>query len=262
MAWMKPLFSIRRISGKRNSVMDMQTSIHQLAGEIRQLYQADIPRAEALIEAHLEKRMKGIPSESRPALINKLLTEFNADSSEMSGREDMDSDVLARVFSLMLGREVSQDDLSSSEVLQRLAASINTVFDSLNQLIRVINLTLSTGNSGDETIRYVIGSQLEGGGNSISLESYLGQIQKSFLTTQQAFKNAAFIRVKEILSELDPEIIAASAGGGMKFGPLRKAEYFEIYTKKYQTCKKWFESGRFMDAFIQEFENSCQKLTA
>ena len=92
-------------------------------------------------------------------------------------------------------------------------------------------------------------------------QKHLGQIQKAFLTTQQAFKNAAHARVREILDELDPGKISASGGGGLKFGPLRKAECFEIYESKFRSCKKWFESGRFMEDFLREFEKNCQKLS-
>ena len=241
--------------------MDTRIPTGQLAEEIRRIYRSDMTRAEALIEAHLEEKVMGLSVASRPALLQKLSDEFNADSAVIPDNEDMEDDVLSGVFSLLLGREVSRADLSSTEALQLLAGSINTIFDALNQLISVINMTLSTGDRGDETIRFVIGSQLEAGGEKQSLESYLGQIQKAFLRTQQAFKNAAYVRVKEILSELDPEKISKEGSGGLKFGPLRKAENFGIYEKKYLSCKNWFESGRFMEAFMQEFEKSCQKLS-
>ncbi len=241
--------------------MDTRIPTGQLAEEIRRIYRSDMKQAETLIEAHLEERLMGLSVGSRPALLHKLSGVFDADSAVIPGNEDMEDDVLSGVFSLLLGREVSRADLSSTEALQRLAGSINTIFDALNQLISVINITLSTGSSGDETIRFVIGSQLEGDGEKKSLENYLGQIQKAFLRTQQAFKNAAYLRVKEILSELDPEKISKAGGGGLKFGPLRKAESFDMYEKKYHSCKKWFESGRFMEAFMQEFEKSCQKLS-
>ncbi len=240
--------------------MDTRIPTGQLAEEIRRIYRSDMKQAETLIEAHLEEKLMGLSVGSRPVLLQKLSEGFDADSAVVPDNEDMEDDALSRVFSLLLGREVPRADLTSSEALQRLAGSINTIFDALNQLIGVINMTLSPENSGDETIRFVIGSQLEEGGEKNSLESYLGQIQKAFLRTQQAFKNAAYVRMEEVLSELDPEKISAAIGG-LKFGPLRKAECFDIYEKKYLSCKKWFESGRFMEAFVQEFEKSCQRLS-
>ena len=241
--------------------MGEQKSTGQLAEEIRHIYQSDSSRAEALIEAHLENKLTSLSPGGRLEMLEKLKDAFNRDLSDTSGSMEIEEDVLSKVSSLLLGRDISQSDLSSAEILDNLADSLNTVFNALNQLIGVINLTLFAENSGDETIRYVIGSQLEGGSQAKSLESYLGQIQKAFLTTQQAFKNAAHARVKEILDELDPDKISESGGGGLKFGPLRKAECFEIYEGKFRSFKKWFESGRFMEAFLQEFEKNCQKLS-
>lgn len=241
--------------------MSPQNPVGQLAGEIRQIYQSDISRAESLIETHLEKKLTGLTPESRLEMLKKLRDEFDeapADPSESTGTGE---DVLSKVSSLLLGRDISRTDLSSSEVLERLAESLNTVFDTLNQLIGVIKSTLFAESTGEETIRILIGSQVEGGSRTKSLESYLGQIQQAFLTTQQAFKNAAHARVTEILDELDPEKILAAGGSGLKFGPLRKAECFESYESKFRSCKKWFESGRFMEAFLREFENNCKKLS-
>jgi len=239
---------------------DLNTT-HRLAGEISQIYQADISQAEALIEAHLRKELGHLTPDKQLAYLEKLKNEFKTDPVERSGNMEMNDDVLSRVSSLLLGRDVSRAGLSSSEVLERLAEALNTIFNTLNQLISVINMTLFGKSNGDETIRYVIGANLEGESRTRSLESYLGQIQQAFLTTQQAFKNAAHARVKEILDELDPEKTAASGGGKLKFGPLRKAECFDIYESKFRSCKKWFESGRFMEAFLREFEKNCRRLS-
>jgi len=241
--------------------MGNQKSTGQLAEEIRQIYRSDMTRAEALIEAHLGKILAGLSPDARLTRIEKLKDEFKAEPADTAGGTDMETDVLEKVSSLLLGRDVSLDNLSPTEVLERLAESLKTIFDTLNQLIGVINSTLFTQNTGDETIRFFIGSHMEGGSQTKSLESYLGQIQKAFLTTQQAFKNAAHAKVKEILNELDPEKISEAGGGGLKFGPLRKADCFETYEKKYYSFKTWFETGRFMEGFLREFEKNCQKLS-
>jgi hypothetical protein len=150
------------------------------------------------------------------------------------------------------------EDLSSEELVDKLADSLNTIFDTLNQLISVINQSFSGESSPDATIRQVIGFCLEGEGQGCSLESYLGQISQAFLTSQQAFKGAAYAKVRQMLHVLDPEAIAADAGKGIKFGPLKKAEMFEIYAHRYEKIQKWFNSGRFMEDFLREFEKNCQ----
>jgi hypothetical protein len=40
---------------------------------------------------------------------------------------------------------------------------------------------------------------------------------------------------------------------------MKKAEYFDTYQNKYETLKKWFESGRFMEDLLREFENNCHR---
>ena len=88
---------------------------------------------------------------------------------------------MTRMFGLLLGRSVAPDDLTSTELLGRMAESLNTIFDSLNQLISVINMSF-TGNAetGDQTIRQFIGFHLEGDDQTKPLEEYLGTDQQGF----------------------------------------------------------------------------------
>ena len=240
--------------------MNNQISIEQITNEIRKIYKSDRLQAETLIETYLEERLKEFSDSKKLMLLERLTAEFNiALSSRYSGL-NIDEEALTRLFSLLLGRRMSQADLSSTELLQKLAESLNTIFDALNQVVGVINTTFLGECTGDETIRQVIGFHLEGGeGHVRSLESYLGQIEKAFLIAHQAFKEAAHTEVGEILHELDPDQIKAAGSGGFKFGPFQKAEFFEIYEKKFYKCKKWFDSGRFMEKFLREFEKNAQK---
>ena len=66
--------------------------------------------------------------------------------------------------------------------------------------------------------------------------------------------------MKEILAELEPDRIAASTRGGLRFGSLRKAEQFELYAQKYDAFKKWVDSGRYIEEVLREFEKNCQKI--
>ena len=242
--------------------MTKQISLGQLTDEIRQIYQSDPSQAEMLIETFLEKRMPQASGSDRLGLLDKLTAEFQSPGSGILSTGDGDEEVLSRVFSLLLGRKVSHADLSSTELLQRLAESLNTVFDTLNELVGVINATLMGGATGEETIRQVIGGHVEGEDQTKSLESYLGQIKKAFLIAQEAFKKAAHSKVSQIFAELDPEKISKGSSGGLKFGPLRKAEFFDIYEEKFNKVEKWFESGRFAEEFLREFEKHAQKLSS
>jgi hypothetical protein len=209
------------------------------------------------VEAYLDEQMAGLDEQARIAALQSVIDRLgNACPPCLS--DETDEEVLSRVCSLLLGRRVSLDDLSSSEFLEKLADSLNTIFNTLNQLISVINMTFTGEGSPEQTIRQVIGFRLEGEGEGRSLEAYLDQISNAFLTAQQSFKEAASTKVKQVLVALDPEQLASELGKGFKFGPMKKAEMFAIYEERYERIQKWFGSGRFMEDFLREFEKNCQ----
>jgi len=232
--------------------------IGQLAEEIRKVYLSDKDRAEKRIEEFLQNRFKNVSSAERLNVTTKLIAEFDSPLPLKTDNFNIDDSVMTQIFSLLLGKDISRADLSSTKLIQRLAESLKTIFDSLNHLIRVINMTLTGESSGEETIRQVIGVHLEGEGQTNSLESYLAQINQAFLTTQNSFKKTVKIIVGQILEEINPDQISTQGGGGLKIGPFRKAEHYEMYEHKFRKIRKWFDSGRFMDDFLREFEKNCQ----
>ncbi|MBC2713133.1 MAG: hypothetical protein HGJ94_19720 [Desulfosarcina sp.] len=231
--------------------------IDRISSRLAARFESDGDLSADSVEAYLNEQMAGLDRQSR---INALQTVVDrlGDTRHPSLPGETDDEVLTRVCSLLLGRKVSMDDLSSTELLEKLADSLNTIFNTLNQLISVINMTFTGEGSPEQTIRQVIGFRLEGEEQGSSLETYLGQISNAFLTSQQSFKEAAYAKVKQVLSVLDPEQLAAEVGKGLKFGPLKKAEMFEIYEQRYGKIQKWFSSGRFMEDFLREFEKNCQ----
>lgn len=173
----------------------------------------------------------------------------------------------SRLFSQLVGIPVGREDLSSTELLVKLTPSLTTIFNTLNEIVGVINTTLLGRKIELETIRRIIGSTLEEEEPdcSTSLKNYLDQIKKAFFVAHQAFQQAAKTKISEMLSELNPDQLETSAGGGrimhgFKFGPLRKADLFESYKEKYQACQRWFESGRMIEELLREFEKVCQKI--
>ncbi len=228
----------------------------QLAEEIRRLYQADPSAAPQAIAALLKKRLGDRPAPDGKRAVQQVMAQFTPKRGPVGGSED--AEVLTRVVGLLLGRKVTPDDLSSEEMLQRLAQSLNTIFNALNQLIRVINATLSGGGDGEQTIRQFLGEHLEGEDRTQSLEAYLGRINDAFLASQEAFKKAVNTKVGQIMQAIDPEKVAAERSGGLKIGPLRKAEDFDILKEKIGRIKSWYDSGRFMEDFLREFEKHCQ----
>jgi hypothetical protein len=234
--------------------------MESLIQDIRSIYQSNPSKAETLIETYLEQAWKGETGAEKIILLEALIQQFETVPSKTRPEIDLESKEFSRLFSLILGERVSALDLSSGELIEKLASSLNTIFDSLNQIIRVIRLTLLGQKPELETIRHIIGSQLEHEEQTNSLQHYLAQIQEAFLIAHNAFQEASHTKLSKILKELGPERLESEISGGLKFGPFRKAELFEMYKERFETFKKWFESGRFKEELLREFEKTCQKL--
>ena len=231
--------------------------VNQMVDTIRDIYNANPQQGRASIENYLRKNFNHWPEEHRVTALKAVLMEFEKSNNAKVPQEE---EILARLFSMILGGNVSRSELSSAELLDRLAESLNTVFDSLNELILTIGTTLEGDECTDETIRRFIGGHLLDENRTASLGTYLGKIRQAFLTSHRAFQKAAQKIVGDILDELDPEKLSVKRSGGIIFGPLRKADSFDTYVEKYAICRQWFESDRFLRDFLRDFENNCRKI--
>lgn len=230
-----------------------------MTDEIRRIYKSDPSASAANIELYLGETLKGLPADERQSIIRDLARQFDireaaGDSGFSEKRE------YSHLFTLLFGKNVSKFDLSSEQHLEKLAVSLNTIFDNLNQIMGVIHTTLLGEQSELETIRHIIGTDIESQSRTDSLQDYLDQIRKAFLVAHMAYQQAAKNKVKQIMDELSPEKISAGAKGGLKFGPLKKAELYEIFEERYHACMGWIESGRLMEELLREFEKISQKL--
>lgn len=233
--------------------------IEELAVGLRAINQSDPSDLQASMEAYLGDKLQVVQQDERLALLEKLACKFETDTEAKAGLP-LPSEESSRLVSLLLGKQISISDLSSVELSEKLAQSLNTIFNTLNQIIGVINTTLLGQRAEQETIRQIIGMHIGGGAGDNSLQNYLDQIRDAFLTAHKAFGQATESLVREMLTELDPEKIEASTEKRLKFGPLRKADLFDAYKDKFRTVKKWHESGRLMEEFLRDFEKVCQKL--
>ncbi|WP_020589102.1 type VI secretion system-associated FHA domain protein [Desulfobacter curvatus] len=223
------------------------------------------------IETHLNEVLANLDKNSRREILDELIQGFEQDSTagprppidaENTTQENMviGDHLLARVIKLLLGRNVSQEDMNSDKLLESLAESTNTVLEALNQLISTINTTLVGKQDSDQPIRQVIGYHLEEASHGQPLDIYISQIGKAFHESQEASKQAAHAKVEEILNQLSPEKIARDAGAS-RLSPMKKSKYYDEYVHKFKKIEKWFESGRFMESFLREFERNCQKIS-
>lgn len=229
-----------------------------LSNDIHSLFEADPQNAHQRIESMLKSRFANYSAEESRKGIQQIIQHFRLPETKTSA---VDNEIMTRVFALLLGRRVAPDDFSSTELLERLVESLNTIFDALNQLIGVINMSFCSDSYGkDQTIRQFIGFHLEGQDQTQPLEEYLGKISQAFLTTHEAFKRAAHQLIEQLLLDLDMQQVAKDRGPGPKIGLLQKAEDYEIIKEKIDRIRKWFHSGRCMEDFLREFEKNCQSL--
>jgi hypothetical protein len=239
--------------------MDNSVLLDQLFEEIRALSHSGLPDMENSLERFLEQALRETPFEKRLILLEKLAGKFIAPGAESRQNLNLASEYTPRLLTLLLGNDFSASEYSPAEISEKFVHSLNTVFDTLNQIINVIHSTLLGQKPELETIRHIIGSQIEGEGGETSLQMYLDQIQQAFLTAHKAFQQASRSIAEEMLSALDPDVLADSTKQGLKFGPLRKAELFDSYQEKYRECRLWFESGHFSEKLLREFEKNCRK---
>jgi len=236
-------------------------SVDILYDEIRSIYNSDSARANTLIETYLEQKLKECSPADKLSAIESLTNKFIASGPEAESQDfGIGQEGISQVLSLLLGKNIPLEKLSSRELMENLSHSLNTVFDSLNQISGVIHSTLLGERVELQTIRHIIGSEIESPEGHDSLQNYLDQIQEAFLVAHRAFKQAAANKTGQILYELDPDRISESTEKSLNFGPLRKARDYDVYAEKYRACRKWYDSGRFTEELLREFEKICQKL--
>jgi hypothetical protein len=239
--------------------MARDLTLEGLEKGIRASLVSGCPDKEAAIERYLEGELGDVSPEERAGMVERLARRFAGPAQGADYPVNRDPDATAKLLSLLLGKDIPATEMDARDAPERFAQALNTVFDTLNQLVGVINTTFFGRRPELETIRQVIGSQIGDGEGETSLKSYLEQIQQAFLIAHTAFQEASREIVDEILSELAPEACEASVPSGLRFGSLRKAEVFDAYQQKYSACKRWVDSGGCAERLLREFEKSCRK---
>lgn len=238
------------------SPYDLETVIR----DIRNLYGANPGNAEALIEDYLLTVVEGVSDEDAASFIEEVGNRLQPQKGRAGPFQESETGAMANLLALLLGRRISNVDLSSPELSRKLASALNTVFDNLNDLVAVIQTTLLGEDPSLQTIRHLISEDIRGEGESRTLEEYLRQIKEAFLVASQAFKAASRTEIAKILDELDPDPIVSEAEKGAVFGFMRKGEFLELYRERYERINKWFHSERSSEEFVREFERACQQI--
>lgn len=240
--------------------MDKPGRMEILERSLTYLFQEHGPNAEHALEIHLRDKLSDLELQEQTALLLALIQRFDTESDPPTGTMTVDDILLARICSLLLGRDLTQEGLTPDQLLEKLADSLNTVFDALNRLISTINTTLVGDQDTDQTIRQVIGYHLGGEEDATSLENHIGKISRAFLATQEAFKQAAQAKVEEIIQEFAPERIEQDAGV-TRLSPMRRAKCYDAYEAKFAKFRRWVESDGFMESYLREVERNCHKIS-
>ncbi len=235
-------------------------SLEAMVRDIRELYASNPLEAEESIEAYLSGRLEGLSTEEKCTLIGEIATQFKTLEAVPAAPTEQESHALSDLLALLLGQRISRLDLSSPEISRKLAASLNTLFDSLNDLVAVMRATLLGEDPDLQTIRHIISADLKAEQETKSLDTHLRQIKTAFLVAGEASRTAAKNETARILRELDPDAIVSEAEKGSRFGFMRKAEHFEIYRERFDRIKKWADSERCLEDFTREFERACRQL--
>jgi hypothetical protein len=237
-----------------------QVSISSLAAELRAIIQSGPGVPESAVEKYLDDKFRVFAADDKLDLLDLLIEQFKDFSDKRKPPQSIEQKELSRLFPLLLGKKTNLSNLSSDEILVKLSQSLKTVFSMINQIISVIQTSLLGQKAEVESISLIIGSQVDGDAGTILLQRYLDQIQKAFLIAYKASQQAAHNTIQQVLSELDPEKLETATNRDWKFGPLRKAEHFDLMRDKFLACKNWFDSGRADEEFLRDFESVCQKL--
>lgn len=238
---------------------DIQRHVDMLEGELLKLASGATNPGEKL-RAYLEANLSGFSPEDRLSILESLEGSFAAEAQRGAGAcAAKGGDEASRLMSRFLGRDFVAEGVSQEEIYNKFAVSLNTLFDSLNRIMAVINQTLLGEQPELSTIRKIIGSNMDGEGNDELISNYLERIQRSFLIAHTAFQEASSALLGQILGELDPDKFAKSLSSGLKFGALRKAELYDMYDERYAKMKRWHESGQYLERLLRDFEKRCQQ---
>lgn len=234
--------------------------LEQIDADLWGIARSGGPDPEVAVEAYLEGVLAGLAPGARLRSLEELLERFSpqpaAPDSAPTGAPQAE---MTRLILQFLGTPGDHAERSPAEILEKFAGSLGALFDSLNEIISVINVRLLGQSPELETIRKVIGATMEKGGDNLPIKEYLDQIKQAFLAAHGSFQTAAATVVAEVLTELDPARLLSVKNSSLKFGPLRKAELFEQYEEKHARCRRWFDSGQYQESLVREFEKNCRQ---
>ncbi len=243
----------------------MQIELQALSKEVDNLYSslADKPfeeKVELFKDFFVARFASQNPLKTKKMLLS-LKEHYNPEGMQKAGGvSGKNIEKLNAIIKTVTGKDAP--DLGSEDVeelVERLCSSIDTVFESVNEIITAINRTspLLGEDAGALTVRQVIRERLDqtidpGG---VPLKEHLEKIKLAFKVSLESFKEAIQEKFREVIEEISPEKLAEDIGGkGMKIGPMYKASLFDAYEQKYRRLYQFMEKGHLLQEVVLVFE--------
>jgi hypothetical protein len=245
---------------ERNQMSDTRLATKLTRGIRSVATLADDPERE--VESYLEKELRHLDAAERlqhlEQVARQLTTAPHPEPVTAGSVEFPAGSAVQGMVARFLGSAVGSEELAPAELADKFGAALDTICESLNQIVSTISVSLLGESPELETIRKVIGWNLQGEAGYATIKEYLEGIQKAFLVAHCSFQRAAETVFGELLSELDPAAQPQGKISGLKFGPLRKAELYDQSLEKHQRCRRWLASGQHRERLLREFERECR----
>lgn len=222
-------------------------NVQELAAQIRDTYQTSPLLTESAVENMMLRQFESLSPNEKLDRLDELIRYFAPPPDDMGVQE------LLKLFSRLLDRPLTAADLSSEELIERIAGSLQMIFRELNEILHNIKQSAISDDREDKTIRIMIEDILQNEHYSDKLEDHLRQIKTALINSHRAYKKAARAVADKIISGFDPAAIRSAAG---KFGLFQK-----MHEKRFNDCQNWAQSDQFMVEFIRQFEINYQQLT-
>jgi len=226
-----------------------------LVDELKRVYSRDPQNGALLIEEFLTEKLSGFSQEQKLAILKNIRSFFPSHNTENGFNA---SQLMPLLSSFILGESLSDGEISPEELADKMISALNKLFETLNEVMSVINNVIIGQDLQLATIRQVLGKCMDG--DNESLDAYLHRIKEVFLVAYEAFQKSSEVQIAKLLKELDPMQLEEELSTNLKFGALRKAALYEIYCDKFKKCEEWFNSARFKQDLLREFENKCQEI--
>ncbi len=217
------------------------------------IFRASPTEAGVKIEEYLQSVL---PEDEKHAVLTNLLATFSV-SEEVGGTETLAENDL---FAIFLGADKANTTLAPDIANQRLIASMQTIIQTLGELVDGLNVSMAVDSTTTKTIHEVLAASVESTTGDSELVDYLDQIKLAYASMYEGFKLTTSSQIKKLLVELSPQKLAEGTQSKLNVGPFKKAQLYDIYCEKHQNLSSYIDRSIFMETLLHKFESESQQV--